>query len=611
MIDKVELMIDVIEDLIQLLEENGTEDALAIARLLYVRLRQPHAYVTVTGETSTGKSSLINGLFQRNLLPVAASPTTATVTHIVCKEESEDQFYAIYRNATQEQVSAQQFTTLSITPAADLLRLQVRSNPVEKRFLGFQVFDTPGYNAMLSEHEEVLRGFLPQSDVIVFVAGFRSGFGQVDQDLLELIRSSVEGRDEIPVLLVINRAPAGTVRDNSRVKEIYDNAKDCLKCEPKLILIESQMEDSNATTAGTPAIPKSMPVWDAVAAVVSDPVNIETVHSRLLQLLQDLLDEIEERLIRREIELSADEDDMRAIAEQKEALANARDQSLAAVDRLGSRLVTQLPKTLVRAVPKLNDQMSAEIFSSDKWLGAQDCAEWIAGHALPFAAREATRSIEEQIALELQELNRELEDIANTAIDKIVRQVHIKSDAPRRFAKNLADTLLKRFMGAGVNNILRGFGGVGGAAAGTGNLVKMAVSRIGKAFGKTFEREIYNQIGKTFTKETLKKLNVVISIITEVVGYLYHVKTWQDKFYDKVSEGVNSWEKEVSADILKDTIPKLIEANKKSVHACYDDLIENYRSINSHNRMNIEAELLNIVKSKQKIAELKQRLDRY
>ena len=597
--------IAITEELIQLLEECGIEDALAVARLLYVRLRQPHAYITVTGETSTGKSSLINGLFKKNLLPVAASPTTATVTHVVCKDDIEDNFFAIYRDATQEKINVQQFAALTLSPSADLLRLQVRSNPIEKKFIGFQLFDTPGYNAMISEHEEVSREFLPQSDMIVFVAGYRSGFGQIDQDLFEVIRSAIGDRDEIPILLVINRTPQGISCDNSRVKEIYDNAKDSLKREPQLILIESQTDDTSAIQSRSPVIPRSMPVWEAVVAEVSKPANIEFVNSRLLQLLKDLLDEVEERFVRREIELTASEEDILAIKNQIEILISAKNQSFAAVDRLADRLSTQLPKTIERFIPTLKAQMNNEISASDKWLGAQECAEWIAVHALPFAVRESTRSIEDQIHLELQELNRELEDIANTAIKKITHEVEVKSDATRRFAESIAKTFLKRISGSGINNLLLSYGGVGGAAAGAGNLVKMALSRIGNVFGKTFNREVYNQIGRTFTKTALKRLTVVLTVIIEVVGYLYHVKTWRNKLIEKVKEGIDEWALEVKKDILQETIPKLIHSNKESVTNIYDDLIKT----DSGSDMSSEVDLKDVARRIKVISELKRRLN--
>jgi len=568
-----ESMTEIASELIKLLEEQKESNTLSVARLLYVRLRNPQAYVTITGETSTGKSSLVNGLIQRQLLPVAARPTTATVTHVICREEPGDKFFAIYRDATQEQISGDQFLSLSISPGTDLLRLQVRTKPVNERFIGLQIFDTPGYNAVLAEHEEVLRAFLPQSDVIIFVVGYRTGFGQVDQDLLEVISSSISHTDEIPVIMVVNRAPQGVTKNNDRIVEILSNARDCLNHEPFLIIINSVNVDTNYSQSRSPVIPLSLPLWDVVANEISKPAKLVSVQKRLLQLLRELAIEFMKRIERQEILLSAQTDDLREIDEQILELVSARDRSLTAVQRMVDRLTTQLPKTVERLAVGLKEKMAKEIGISDKWMGAHECAEWITGHSMPFSVRESAFTVEELISQELEMLNRELMEIANTAVKKISSSVHVKSDAAIRFAANLAGIVGKRIAGSSFQNVLRGLGGVGGAAAGAGNLVKMAVSRIGRTVGKTFSREVYTGIGKAFTKRALQRLNVVLNVVVEAAIILYDAKTWQNKLTKKVKEAIDSWASDVTKDLCESQIPAILCVNESDVHLFYDDLI--------------------------------------
>jgi GTPase SAR1 family protein len=602
-------MIQIAHELIQILEQQEEGDALAVARLLYVRLRHPQAYVTVTGETSTGKSSLVNGLVQRQLLPVAARPTTATVTHVVCREEAGDMFFAIYRDATQEQISGDQFLALSMSPEDDLLRLQVRTKPVDEKFLGLQIFDTPGYNATLAKHEEVLRAFLPQSDVIIFVVGYRTGFGQVDQDLLEVIRSSISYTDEIPVIMVVNRAPQGISNDDGRVAEILSNARDCLNRDPQLIVIESATVDSQGSPSRTPVIPLSLPLWNVVASEISKPSNLMSVQKRLHQLLKELTIEVMTRVERQEILLSAKADDLREINEQVLELVSARDKSLAAVQQMADKLATQLPKTVERLAARLKVKMAAEIGISNKWLGAHDCAEWITIHAMPFSVREIAKSIEEQISQELEMLNRKLEEIANTAVKKILNSAHLKSDAVRSFAENLTGRVLKRIGGSAVQNVLCGLGGVGGAAAGAGNIVKMAVSRIGRVFGKTFERKVYADIGKLFTKGFLQKLNFVLDGVVEGIKYLYGVKTWQNKLTIKVKEAIDTWTSDVIKDLRENQIPTIQSTNEVGVRQYYDDLLVNKLMHKDCASTEITKSLETVLTLKEKLQTLLNRLE--
>ena len=604
-----ESMTQISHELIQLLEQQEVGDALAVARLLYVRLRQPQAYVTVTGETSTGKSSLVNGLFQRQLLPVAARPTTATLTHVVCRAEGGDKFFAIYRDATQEQITGDQFAALSIAPGNDLLRLQVRTKPVDERFLGMQIFDTPGYNSMLAEHEEVLRAFLPQSDVIIFVVGYRTGFGQVDQDLLEVIRTSISDSNIIPVIIVVNRAPLAVTKDDVRIIEIFCNARDCLNREPQLIVIESATVNTQNSQTRIPIIPLSLPLWNIVANEISTPANLLSVQKRLYQLLVELTIEVIKHVERQEIRLSAEASELHNINEQVLYLESARDQSLTAVQHMADRLDSQLPKTVERLSKGLKKKMAEEIFMSNKWLGAQECAEWITGHAMPFSVRESAFSVEEQISRELEMLDRELEEIANTAVNRIRSFVHVKSDAPRRFAENLAGMVLKRIAGSAIQNVLRGLGGVGGAAAGAGNLVKMAVSRIGRAFGQTLGREVYTGIGKAFTKRALQKLNVVLAVVVEAVTYFHDVKTWQNKLNKKVKEAIDAWAIDVTEDLRLSQIPAIQSANGSSVRLIYDDLIKNEFKDDSHDSADMKKHLEEVLHMKDVLQALLNRLE--
>ena len=604
-----ESMTQIVHELIQLLEQQEEGDALAVARLLYVRLRHPQAYVTVTGETSTGKSSLVNGLFHRQLLPVAARPTTATVTHVVCREEGSDKFFAIYRDATQEQISRDQFFALSMSPGDDLLRLQVRTKPVDERFFGLQIFDTPGYNAMLATHEEVLRAFLPQSDVIIFVAGYRTGFGQVDQDLLEVIRSSISYADEIPVIMVVNRAPQGVTKSDVRIVEILSNARDCLNREPQLVIIESANVGPQDRQPRTPFIPLSLPLWNVVASEISKPSNLISVQKRLHQLLKELTIEVMTRVERQEILLSAKADDLREINEQVLELESARDKSLAAVQHMAGKLSRQLPKTVERLAVGLKEKMAEEISISNKWLGAHECAEWITVHAMPFSVRESALSVEEQISQELDKLNRKLEEIANTAVNKIRSSVHLKSDAPRRFAENLTGRILKRIGGSAIQNVLRGLGGVGGAAAGAGNLVKMAVSRIGRVFGQTFGREVYTGIGRLFTKGFLQKLNVALAVVVEAVTTIIDANTWQNKLTEKVKEAIDTWASGVVKDLRDSQIPAIQSANESGVRLIYDDLIKNESMHKDHDNTEMKISLETVIKRKEELKVLLNRLE--
>lgn len=559
-------------ELVGILDDAGDGERAALARLLFARVAMRQAYVTVAGETSSGKSTLVNGMFGRPLLPVGGGPTTATVTHVICQPEGPERYLAVFRDATQQELDREGFVGLNAAPPKDLLRLQVRARPHGDELVGLHVFDTPGYNSVVTAHEEVLEEFLPQSDLVVFTVGYRAGFQQDSQDLLELIAGLTSDDAEVPVILVVNRAPPGAGADDRRISEILSNAADTLGRRPPVIVVPSS--GANRRDAGPAALPDTAGLWRAVADAVAAPERQAEVGHKLGGLLRSLIDDADEQAEREALVIGADADQAR---EQREALAllvRKREESLAAVARTTERLrlLLLLPGSIEAATDTLRKGLEAEVAGSNRWLGSTDCADWISGHFLPFEIRAIARSVEEQIAGELRRLDEELREIANTAVGELNRKVSLGGNRGR-FAVNLAGTLARRVGGAAWRSLLRGVGGVGGTAAGAGNLVKMLVSRAGRLVGKTFSREVYTQIGRFFNKQMMRRLNVAVTVLIEAGTYVYTSKTWQNDLVRQVSMGLDEWKGQVLDDLLNGQIPSIHEANEASVKAIYDDLI--------------------------------------
>lgn len=560
-------------ELTAILEAEGDDRRASLARLIVNRFALPQAYVTVVGETSTGKSSLINALLGRDMLPVSAKPTTGVVTHVACRDESEPKFLAIYRDATQDTIDYEQFCKLSLDGGDDILRLQIRARPKAPDHVGMHVFDTPGYNAVLGKHEEVLMSFLPQSDVIVFVVGYRTGFGQTDQDLFEVIAVATEHATNIPVVLVVNRAPEGCGPNDKRIAEISRLADDGLKRK-----VTSLQIVPSANTPALDAPTERRPLgadnlWNEVRKHAFDPALLATVQQKLQSTLLALLDESDSALEREEAGLMANDDESIEIGRAIRITREAKRASLLEIDQTADRLEAALPTLVDKLSASVLTAAEADIQSSNKWLGYADCAEWMSAHFLPFEVRKIGRAIETHLMVEMEALNQRLEEIANTAIVELDKTVVMRAEDPvQKFTKSMAATLGQRMAGNAVNQMLRGLGGIGGAAAGAGNLAKMVVSRAGRLFGKRFGREVYNQIGRIFSKKMLERLNVAVTVIVEVVSFVYEAQVWQGQLIERTHKAIEEWRNDVMSDLHEQHLPEIRQANYDIVEALYGDM---------------------------------------
>ena len=89
-----------------LVSMTGKAEIDAMSKFLYERIIHPDSYVVFLGETSSGKSSIINGLLGNPVLPMKANPTTATITEIELSNAVQcDEYYAINKNATIEKIN--------------------------------------------------------------------------------------------------------------------------------------------------------------------------------------------------------------------------------------------------------------------------------------------------------------------------------------------------------------------------------------------------------------------------------------------------------------------------------------------------------------------------
>ncbi|MBI5030217.1 MAG: dynamin family protein [Chloroflexi bacterium] len=166
--------------------------------------------IVVAGEFNAGKSALLNALLGEHVLAEGVTPTTTRVTLVK------------YGDQIEESRSASGITVL--TYPLDLLR--------EINFV-----DTPGTNAVIREHEELTRDFVPRSDLVLFVTSADRPFTESERQFLENIREWGK-----KIVFAINKRDI--LANDTELKEVTtfvaQNAQRLLGITPEIFLVSAK-----------------------------------------------------------------------------------------------------------------------------------------------------------------------------------------------------------------------------------------------------------------------------------------------------------------------------------------------------------------------------------
>jgi len=166
--------------------------------------------LVVVGEFNAGKSAFINALVGQRVLEEGVTPTTVRVAVL------------------------QHGPVPARTAGAD--GVDVVSAPVEL-LREIHVVDTPGTNAVIREHEEVTRRFVPRSDLVLFVTSADRPFTESERAFLHSIREWGK-----KVLVVVNKADIFTTpAELQQVMDfVGDHAQKLLGTRPEVFPVSAR-----------------------------------------------------------------------------------------------------------------------------------------------------------------------------------------------------------------------------------------------------------------------------------------------------------------------------------------------------------------------------------
>jgi len=154
---------------------------------LVSKLEKDRFHLVVVGEFNHGKTSFVNALLGRRVLPVGVTPTTAVVHHIVYGEEP--QVNRVDNQNVEHRLSFDDLDAFSARRGPDTedvkyLEVLFPAPLLKERIV---LVDTPGVNDLSLTRAEITYGYIPRSDAVLFVLDARAKKKQEQQPALSVV----------------------------------------------------------------------------------------------------------------------------------------------------------------------------------------------------------------------------------------------------------------------------------------------------------------------------------------------------------------------------------------------------------------------------------------
>jgi ribosome biogenesis GTPase A len=160
---------------------------------LLEKLRQNRFNLVILGAFKRGKSSLINALLGKQLLPTGIVPLTSVVTILGYGDKLHIQVH--FNQGESRQISPDELPDYITEKGNPRNHKGVReveiAYPSDYLSDGVRIIDTPGVGSVYSHNSEVAYNYLPQVDAAVFVVTVDPPLSAAEQEFLKDIREYV------------------------------------------------------------------------------------------------------------------------------------------------------------------------------------------------------------------------------------------------------------------------------------------------------------------------------------------------------------------------------------------------------------------------------------
>ena len=143
------------------------------AEQLKASIRSKELLVPVVGAFSAGKSSLLNAILGKDVLPVAITPETAIPTEL--RHDGRERLQALFTDGRTEEFGVDELPQLQARAAdLDCVRLYLNS-PTLAALAPLVLVDMPGFNSPLDAHNKAIARYIGEGAHYLFVVSVEEG----------------------------------------------------------------------------------------------------------------------------------------------------------------------------------------------------------------------------------------------------------------------------------------------------------------------------------------------------------------------------------------------------------------------------------------------------
>jgi GTPase SAR1 family protein len=514
---------------------------------LQERLASYNSYVVLLGETSSGKSTLLNGLLKDPCLPTGRSHTTGSIVEIIFDGEG-DQYFIIQALGGTRKLTRSEFQQMCRSGHARGERLQLFTDKNRFDFCSAHFFDTPGFGSIIDNHDIVTNEFIPQCDIVIYVIDFRTAVSPDDADHLRYIKSLMD--TSLEFILVINCAFGDDSQSKGRIEEIKEHVNDIMQQSVATFVIPSCNRSDPGSDNGN-ILPSAPELWNDVKRVLLTPDRVERFEFGKLLLQESLLEEVS-------LELSGvlvsggDKDSLR---ESSNKVLCRRKEVVGLIEKRYSSLAARMPKLLGAYSIEAEKAIFAEVEQSGRWTQKTETVAFVNSYLFWKHSMLCASHLARYIQDEIEDLNRQIEGLLNTTMDEYRKDIGKIDFGDVEAVKSHVQKQGTRMLASGMESFFLKYAGSGGLKSGIPNAAKAGLRRAGEMFNTTFSREAHNGLAiflKRIGANSSRAVGIAAAIFVEGILYALDVASWKAFLRKRIGKSMMAWKDKMEESVTKD-----------------------------------------------------------